>query len=186
MTSCHYSIVSKKRSKNIPWNKRIRKSRNNPDSKVHRAIMGPLWVLSAPDGPCVGPMNLAIREAMVEINCISLDDSTCKNCVSLVRYWNPCHHFVGSLKPLGLFILCSYLNVIFMKTSPDVTTVQSTVDVSYHRSWAWSALEPVCPEPDELCADYAGDVGFGSTGDLLSRTKWLLVIVYLTAGCQGL
>ena len=31
-----------------------------PDSKVHGANMGPTWVLSAPDGPHVGPMNLAI------------------------------------------------------------------------------------------------------------------------------
>ena len=33
-----------------------------PDSKVHGANMEPTWVLSAPDGPHVGPMNLAIRE----------------------------------------------------------------------------------------------------------------------------
>ena len=26
--------------------------------------MGPTWVLSAPDGPHVGPMNLAIREVL--------------------------------------------------------------------------------------------------------------------------
>ena len=32
-----------------------------PDSKVQGANMGPTWVLSAPDGPHVGPMNLAIR-----------------------------------------------------------------------------------------------------------------------------
>ena len=31
------------------------------DSEVHRAIMGPTWVLLAPDGPHVGPRNLAIR-----------------------------------------------------------------------------------------------------------------------------
>ena len=31
-----------------------------PDSKVHVANMGPTWVLSDPDGPHVGPMNLAI------------------------------------------------------------------------------------------------------------------------------
>ena len=30
------------------------------DNKVHGANMGPTWVLSAPDGPHVGPMNLAI------------------------------------------------------------------------------------------------------------------------------
>ena len=34
---------------------------SNPDSKVHGFNMGPTWVLSAPDGPHVGPMNLAIR-----------------------------------------------------------------------------------------------------------------------------
>ena len=33
----------------------------DPDNKVHGANMGPTWVLSAPDGPHVGPMNLAIR-----------------------------------------------------------------------------------------------------------------------------
>ena len=33
----------------------------SPDSKVHGANMGPTWVLSAPDGPHVGPMNIAIR-----------------------------------------------------------------------------------------------------------------------------
>ena len=30
------------------------------NSKVHRANMGPTWVLSAPDGSHVGPMNFAI------------------------------------------------------------------------------------------------------------------------------
>ena len=32
-----------------------------PDSKVHVANMRPTWVLSAPCGPHVGPINLAIR-----------------------------------------------------------------------------------------------------------------------------
>ena len=31
-----------------------------PDGKVHGANMGPTWVLSAPDGPHVSPMNLVI------------------------------------------------------------------------------------------------------------------------------
>ena len=34
-----------------------------PDSKVHGANMGPAWVLSAPDGPHVGPTSLALRGA---------------------------------------------------------------------------------------------------------------------------
>ena len=37
---------------------------SNPDSKVHEDNMGPNWVLSAPDGPRVGSMYLAIRELL--------------------------------------------------------------------------------------------------------------------------
>ena len=37
----------------------------HPDSKIHGANMGPTWVLSAPDGPHVGPTNLAIRHIML-------------------------------------------------------------------------------------------------------------------------
>ena len=43
---------------------------HNPDSKVHGANMMPAWILSAPDGPHVGPMNLAIREVPVSHACI--------------------------------------------------------------------------------------------------------------------
>ena len=32
-----------------------------PDSKVHGTNMGPTWVLSATDGPHIGPTNLTIR-----------------------------------------------------------------------------------------------------------------------------
>ena len=40
------------------------------DSKVHGANMGPTWVLSAPDGPLVGHMNLAIRDVTANANTI--------------------------------------------------------------------------------------------------------------------
>ena len=45
---------------------------SNPDSKVHGANMGSIWVLSAPDGPHVGPMNLAIREVSTMIIHVSV------------------------------------------------------------------------------------------------------------------
>ena len=35
-----------------------------PYNNVHGANMGPIWVLSAPDGPHVGPMNLVIRDGL--------------------------------------------------------------------------------------------------------------------------
>ena len=38
------------------------RANGNPDSKVHENNMGPTWILSAPDGPHVGPMNHAISE----------------------------------------------------------------------------------------------------------------------------
>ena len=41
-----------------------------PDSKVHGANVGPTWVLSAPEGPHIGPMNLAIRDLTSIGNCI--------------------------------------------------------------------------------------------------------------------
>ena len=43
------------------------KNKHNTDSKVHGANMGPTWVLSAPDGPHHGPMNLVIREYMYSV-----------------------------------------------------------------------------------------------------------------------
>ena len=39
-----------------------RQEDNTPDSKVPGANMGPIWVLSAPDGAHVGRRNLAIRD----------------------------------------------------------------------------------------------------------------------------
>ena len=36
-----------------------------PNNKVHGTKMGPTWVLSAPDRPHVGPMNLAIRDGLL-------------------------------------------------------------------------------------------------------------------------
>ena len=52
---------------NIVLSCKIRYHKNSfrklvPYSKVHGVNMGPTWVLSAPDGPRVGPMNLAIRD----------------------------------------------------------------------------------------------------------------------------
>ena len=56
-----------------------------PDSKVHVANMGPTWVLSAPDGPHVGHMNLAIRDTLGLQQDI-LDSITLK---SQIFYTNP-------------------------------------------------------------------------------------------------
>ena len=41
-----------------------------PDSNVNVANMGPTWILSAPGGPHVGPMNFAIRDSHFNPNFI--------------------------------------------------------------------------------------------------------------------
>ena len=64
------------------------------DSKVHGANMGPTWVLSAPDGPHVGPMNLAIRGALLEpcLVCQHLRDSAmttvCSSCQWCILFYD--------------------------------------------------------------------------------------------------
>ena len=57
---------------------------NTPDSKVHGANMGPTWVLSAPDGPHVGPMNLAIRDSYSHRQGYHYDFKTWEDCP---YYW---------------------------------------------------------------------------------------------------
>ena len=37
----------------------------SPNSKVHGANMGPIWVRQDPGGPHVGPMNLAIWVSLI-------------------------------------------------------------------------------------------------------------------------
>ena len=44
-------------------------SLNHPDNKVHGANIWPNWVLSAPDGPHVGAVNLAIRGGRTTFIC---------------------------------------------------------------------------------------------------------------------
>ena len=45
--------------------------KNIPDSNVYVANLGPTWVLSAPDGPHVGPMNLSgiLRKGPKKLPC---------------------------------------------------------------------------------------------------------------------
>ena len=71
-----------------------RVNQNHPNSKVLGANMGPTWVMSAPDGPPVGPMNLAIRAPMMT-------------------------H--GTLKDFFFWMLSKWYGTIFTWTIPDQT-----------------------------------------------------------------
>ena len=60
-----------------------------PDSKFHGANLGPTWVLSAPDGPHVGPMNLAIRVVYHKTNMMNC--SIYFRSVDIVHLWWALH-----------------------------------------------------------------------------------------------
>ena len=75
-----------------------------PDSKVHGANMGPTWVLSAPGGPHVGPMNFVTRDNI--IYCIS--QGLCTWFVSVVAWqrliltFKVSWDFLGSRRPFWM------------------------------------------------------------------------------------
>ena len=62
------------------WIDKYEENDTNPDNKVHGANIRPTWVLSAPDGPHVGPMSLAIRECLP-------GSISCKASVSTTVRW---------------------------------------------------------------------------------------------------
>ena len=78
---------------------------NIPDSKVHGANMGPTWVLSAPDGPHVGPLDLAIRDLFrkksLEIWAWKIKYS---HCFMWYVTCHPCPNFKDGLTKLSLLI----------------------------------------------------------------------------------
>ena len=73
-------------------------SHNIPHNKVHGANMGPIWVLPAPDGPHIGPMNLAIRDAsyystFIIMSYLQLFHSSLLLILHVVKDSNYSHHF---------------------------------------------------------------------------------------------
>ena len=70
--------------------------------KVHGANMGPTWVLSSPDGPHVGPMNLAIGMGISHNNAHDvvslLKKCTCKICLIKTQcFVVPCLDMMSSV-----------------------------------------------------------------------------------------
>ena len=58
-------------------------TQDHPESKVHRANMGPIWGREDPGGPHVGPMNLAIRANNV-IDRVGTDGMLSYQCLAVL------------------------------------------------------------------------------------------------------
>ena len=96
----------------------------NLHSTVHEAYMGPTWVLSAPDGPHVGPINLAMRGYIPfmalagMISCLSIKKQPASHST-----WR---HLRGSSKQLHAMIrLCAWKIVDSTKKSVGSIWIQS-------------------------------------------------------------
>ena len=103
-----------------------------PDSKVHGANMGPTWVLSAPDGPHVGPMNLAIRvvEGLPHVS------TTFQNSIT---DWEELKYWLEESISFNYIIICQTLimlyNCVVMQKWPflDVFAIHDNVSFSCHK-----------------------------------------------------
>ena len=88
-------------------------TKGSPDSKVHGANMGPIWVLSAPDGCHVGPVNLAIREVMSVLDFSLLLNWTDLNNSRIVANcftpWRLCYIIIHTPHHYRLSVYCGWM-----------------------------------------------------------------------------
>ena len=141
-----------------------------PDSKVHGANMGPIWVLSAPDGPHVGPMNFAIWVGLVQ-SCDNMDNlfqnthnrqpiGYCEvrcgwllwaQCSTLALFFNPSH--AETKKNVYLNFL-SVLETEMVQLAEILHSVrQGPIYTSYSMPWllmAWRCKKPGHQQPTDL------------------------------------
>ena len=112
----------------------------NPDSKVHGANMGSTWVLSAPDGPHVGPMNCyqGTYQERLDFNgriFIHWKTFRCSHFKPAVLFFNGENHYRLKSRPqTNLYIMVEYIThhkCQFLSFQLD----QSFVCKSEHQWW---------------------------------------------------
>ena len=107
---------------------------SHPDSKVHGANMGPTWVLSAPGGPHVGPINLAIRD----VHCPSFSNPYPHNLILLTMYILPIGIRLASLFNyciMGIFDLTKVLVRLFTCHSYLIGVTTTKLQI-----WTWYSM----------------------------------------------
>ena len=91
-----------------------------PDSKVHGANMGPIWVRQDPDGPHVGPMNFAI----------------CLGYASQTLTWGYMHKYTYT----NIYELWPYHGSWFLPSDVLLPRVIGAVTLAYQWSLHWYSL----------------------------------------------
>ena len=102
-----------------------------PDSKVHWANMGPTWTLPAPDGPHVGPMNLAFRDIILQWSHKTIDHIVLLN----VDHRQNKRYIYGNLMRLPDWwhgtVVCTVLLLIFLLVISTAAYSPSDVKPTY-------------------------------------------------------
>ena len=95
---------------------------DNPDSNVHGANMGPIWVQQDPGGPHVGPMNLAIWEPVPSV--------ITKLVLCRLSIFSVYPNITNHSKPACIFrgLFCRYSMV------PEVHTTSATLSMTPDKS----------------------------------------------------
>ena len=127
-----------------------------PDSKVHGTTMGPTWVLSAPDGPHVSPMNLAIRIGLALFSHILQDYFSGAVAVTSFFQWhwsNPHDDFIKWKHFPVLLALCAGNSPVageFPAQRPVTWSFHVFFDLRWNKrlckqSWDWWFETPLHP-----------------------------------------
>ena len=93
----------------------IRRSRGDPDSKVHEANMGPIWDRQDPGGPHVGPMNFAIWGGLERVGWVLSTSSSSRGykalwpmpCTYSLRTHSPSSQMSTFPRAMHLFMIVS-------------------------------------------------------------------------------
>ena len=123
-----------------------------PESKVHGTNMGPTWVLSVPDGPHVGPMNLADR-VVLERGPVSRVSSFISCCVQNAELlyeatgsivFHLCHIYLLHLSCRSPTMSCPYAVLLYTVMSSPVLSCTVLVPSC---PYLVPALPCPCPAP---------------------------------------
>ena len=131
-----------------------------PDSKIHGANMGPTWVLSAPGGPHVGPMNLVVRDLFryrdyhLKVPIIKIQDCFIFTMGILMLYhlidlapWEPFQYNDTVIRHNG--ISCddktTFLNTLWLIDAIWHHGLWLLLHHLLHRSWKGDILVSCCP-----------------------------------------
>ena len=104
--------------------------------KVHGANMGPTWVLSAPDGPVVGPMNLAIRVSICNNRGCLWENCEKKTCFGWIVFFvrTVC---INIASPREIYIICSYFQPQAFNINYCKPVLKAIIEHNLHHKFWW-------------------------------------------------